>query len=323
MRFDNRHVDSKAMTVDGEAKFNQFTRNFSNVSGSAGLSFEASKEVTWKFNLARGFRAPTLAELASNGAHEGTIRYEVGDNNLKSETSLQVDGGVEINSEHVSIDASLFYNHINNFIFYEKVLTNTGADSIIVNPETGEDLTVFRFDQKNTNLYGAEISMDIHPHPLDWLHIKNTFSYTRGQFTEAIDNSKNIPFMPAARLFSELGVNFLQKGKIIRNGYVDIESDYTFKQNHPFTGYNTETGTSSYWLINSGIGADVVSKEGKKLFSIYISGMNLTNIAYQSFLSRLRYEAVNNVTGRVGVFDMGRNFSFKVNVPLDYKLKGK
>lgn len=320
LRFDNRHINAKSMIVDGEPKFSQFTRNFSNVSGSAGLSYEATKELTLKFNLARGFRAPTLAELASNGAHEGTIRYEIGDNNLKSETSLQADGGVEINSEHVSIDASLFYDHIKNFIFYEKVLNHQGGDSIIIDTETGDELDVFRFAQKDANLYGAELSMDIHPHPLDWLHIKNTFSYTRAQFTEEIDGTKNIPFIPAARLFSELGVNLLPKGKTIRNVSVNVESDYTFKQDHPFTGYNTETPTGSYWLINGGIGGDFVSKGGKKLFSLYFTGMNLTDIAYQDFLSRLRYAAVNNVTGRVGVFNTGRNFSFKLNIPLDFKM---
>src|SRR6476469_1419799 len=113
------------MIVYGEPKFSQFTGNFSNISGNAGLSYEATKELTLKFNLARGFRAPTLAELASNGAHEGTIRYEIG-------------------SEHVSIDASLFYDHIKNFIFYEKVQNAAGGDSIIVDPETGDELDVFR-----------------------------------------------------------------------------------------------------------------------------------------------------------------------------------
>lgn len=48
--------------------------------------------------------------------------------------------------------------------------------------------------------------------------------------------------------------------------------------------------------------------------------MNLADIAYQDFLSRLRYADVNNVTGREGVFNMGRNFSFKVNIPLDFKM---
>ncbi|HEX6431364.1 MAG TPA: TonB-dependent receptor, partial [Niastella sp.] len=317
IRFDSRHVNGKPMDVDNQLKFTGFSRNFSNVSGSVGVSYAASDLVTLKFNLARGFRAPNLAELSSNGAHEGTNRYEVGATDLKSETSLQVDGGFELNSEHVSLETSLFYNHINNFIFYEKVVNGAGTDSILTDPDTGDDLNVYHFDQKDANLYGAELALDIHPHPLDWLHFRNAFSYTRAQFTEAVDGTKNIPFIPAARLFTDLAVSLLPKGKTVRNLHINLESDYTFKQDHPFTGFDTETATPDYWLINAGIGGDFVSK-GKTLFSLRFTAYNLGDVAYQNHLSRLKYAAVNNVTGRTGVFNMGRNFGIKLNVPLNF-----
>lgn len=315
LRFDTRHVDGKAMDIDNELKFAGFSRNFSNVSGSVGLSYAASDLVTLKLNVARGFRAPNLAELASNGAHEGTNRFELGDNDLKSETSLQVDGGFELNSEHLSLETSLFYNHIRDFIFYEKVLNDAGEDSIQIDDETGDELKVYRFDQKDANLYGVELALDIHPHPLDWLHFRNAFSYTQARFTEAVDGTKNIPFIPAARLFTDLAVNLMPKGKTLRNLHINLESDYTFKQDDPFTGFDTETATPDYWLINAGIGADFVSK-GKTRFSLRFTAYNLGDVAYQNHLSRLKYAAVNNVTGRTGVFNMGRNFGIKLNIPL-------
>lgn len=318
IRFDTRHVTGKSMRVDNEIKFNNFTSNFSNISGSAGLSYAASNLVTLKLNVARGFRAPNMAELASNGAHEGTNRYEVGDNKLKSETSLQADGGFELNSEHVSFATNLFYNHIRNFIFYEKEQNGAGGDSILIDHETGDELNVFRFDQRDANLHGVELTLDIHPHPLDWLHFKNAFSYTRARFEQAVDGTKNIPFIPAARLFTDLAVNLLSKGTHFRNLHINLESDYTLKQDHPFTGFNTETATGDYWLINAGIGTDIVSN-GKTIFSILLTGNNLGDVAYQNHLSRLKYAAVNNVTGRMGVFNMGRNFGIKLNVPLDFK----
>ncbi|MBL0131995.1 MAG: TonB-dependent receptor [Chitinophagaceae bacterium] len=113
-------------------KFEGFKKNFSNVSGSAGFTYEVSKKVTLKFNLARGFRAPGIPELASNGAHEGTNRFEYGEQNLKSETSLQPDAGIVIAGEHVSLNANIFYNPIKNFIYYRKLLAVGGGDSLIV-----------------------------------------------------------------------------------------------------------------------------------------------------------------------------------------------
>jgi iron complex outermembrane receptor protein len=228
-----------------------------------------------------------------------------------------VDGGFELNSEHVSLETSLFYNHIKNFIFYEKMVNGAGADSILTDPGTGDALNVYHFDQKDARLYGAELALDIHPHPLDWLHFRNAFSYTRAQFADAVDGTKNIPFIPAARLYTDLAVSFLPKGKMIRNLHINLESDYTFKQDHPFTGFDTETATPDYWLINAGIGGDFVSK-GKALFSLRFTAYNLGDVAYQNHLSRLKYAAVNNVTGRTGVFNMGRNFGIKLNVPLNF-----
>lgn len=318
LRFDNRHVNSREMLDGVDIKFASFKKDFSNISGSAGLSYEAAKEVTLKLNVARGFRAPTLAELASNGAHEGTNRYEIGNNNLKSETSLQVDGGIEINTQHVSITANAFYNSISNFIFYQKVLNGSGQDSILIDPDSGDPLNVFRYSSHDARLYGVEFNMDIHPHPLDWLHFENTFSFTRAQFSSEVDGSKNVPLIPAARYIGELRGNFLPNGKLLRNLYVSFESDYTFKQNNPFTGFNTETATSGYLLLNAAIGTEVANK-GKTIFSIHLTGMNLGDVAYQNHLSRLKYTAVNNATGRMGVFNVGRNFGVKLNVPLDFK----
>src|SRR4029077_7119507 len=136
---------------DGQTKFAAFTKNFSNISGSAGASYEISKALALKANIARGFRAPNFAELASNGAHEGTNRYEIGNNDLRSEVSLQGDAGIELTTEHLSLDASLFYNHISNFIFYERVQNGAGSDSVLTDPQTGQQLDVFKFAQQNAN----------------------------------------------------------------------------------------------------------------------------------------------------------------------------
>ncbi|HRF19360.1 MAG TPA: TonB-dependent receptor, partial [Chitinophagaceae bacterium] len=144
LRFDSRSIDSKPFMEGAEEKFTAFTRNFSNISGSIGVSYEPVDFVTVKANIARGFRAPTLAELASNGTHEGTNRFEYGELNLKSETSLQLDGGVEVNYEHISLGISAFFNRMNDFIFYQKLLSTAGGDSIVL--VDGEENLAFRFN---------------------------------------------------------------------------------------------------------------------------------------------------------------------------------
>ncbi len=318
LRFDNRSVDSKEFNDGVTTKFTAFKKSFANISGSVGISYEPSDAVTLKANIARGFRAPALAELASNGAHEGTNRYEYGEQNLKSETSLQLDGGIDINYEHFSIGLAAFYNRMNDFIFYRKLESVAGGDSLV--NVGGDDIPAFKFNQSNAKLYGIEASLDIHPHPLDWLHFENAVSFVRGRFDDAIDGSNNLPLIPAAKLTSELRASFKKAGKSFQNFYVKTGVDKIFNQKKPFTGYGTETATSGYALLNAGIGTDVAAKN-KILFSLHVSASNITDVAYQNHLSRLKYTADNLVTGRSGVFGMGRNFSVKLNVPLNLMKK--
>ena len=327
LRFDNRSMNSKALFLDenghpastGNSKFDAFKRNFSNISGSVGISYEASEQVVLKLNAARGFRAPNIAELSANGVHEGTIKYEYGNQELKPEVSTQVDAGVDFNTEHVSLTASVFYNHINNFIFSRKLFNAAGTDSIPA-ADNDEGYAAFKYQQTDANLYGGEMMLDIHPHPIDWLHFENTFSYVRATASNGTDSTKYLPNIPASRWLSELKGRFKKVGKSpLRNAYVGVQMEVNLAQNDVFSAYETETPTPGYTLFNAGFGSDFLNRKNKTLFSLHFAVNNLTDVAYQNHLSRLKYAPVNEVTGRSGVYNIGRNFSVKLAVPIEFK----
>ena len=311
IRYDNRSLHSRELIENSELKFTGFSKNFSNVSGSLGVSYTPADIVTIKMNVARGFRAPAIPELATNGAHEGTNRYEYGDQNLKSETTLQGDFGIEVSGEHVLFSLSAFYNHIDNFIFYSKLSGLSGSDSLVT--VDGEMIPAYKFGQHTTNLPGFEALIDIHPHPLDWLHWENSFSYVRGKFAEPVGETTNVPFIPAPKWSSEIRASLFPKCQRFQHTLFTIEGVNYFKQDHPFTSFGTETATPGYFLLNAGLSTSVFNGK-KKLFSVYLLGNNLTDMAYQNHLSRLKYTDANPVTGRSGVYSMGRNFMFKLNI---------
>jgi iron complex outermembrane receptor protein len=60
LRFDNRSIDSKERKEGPDILFTAFKKSFANVSGSVGLTYEATNNVTLKFNVARGYRAPNM-----------------------------------------------------------------------------------------------------------------------------------------------------------------------------------------------------------------------------------------------------------------------
>jgi iron complex outermembrane receptor protein len=305
-----------ASTAGAETKFPGFESTFQNYSGSLGAAYSFSDRLTVKANLSRGFRAPNIAELGSNGVHEGTIRYEVGQPGLKAETSLQVDAGVSYVSDHVRFSVDAFENSISNYIFSRRVLNQAGTDSLV---STGPDIGLFNYVQGQARLLGGEVTLDFHPHPLDWLHFENSFSMVRARQLDVPNDQQYLPFIPADRLQSELRGNFRRQGKRLTNVYARFQLEQTFAQNRFFGAFDTETATPAYTLFNAGVGTDVADGKGRTLFSVFLTANNIFDVAYQSHLSRLKYEAVNYTTGRRGVYNMGRTVSVKVVVPLAFK----
>ena len=309
LRFDNRNVDAQEMLEDTDVKFAKFNKNYSGISGSLGLSYQLDKQSTIKLNLSRGFRAPNIAELSSNGIHEGTFRYEIGDINLKSEISHQIDAAYFLNSDHISFEFTPFVNFISNYIYTEKMQDANGNDVII---DPNDPVPAFRFTQGNAQLFGGEIFLDFHPHPFDWLHVENSFSYVRATQNNRPENEKFLPFIPAPKYRGEIKTNFEKVNNTFSDFYAKFSVDHYFKQNNIYSAFDTETATPAYTLLSVGIGADIKAFGKKDFFNVFISGENLTDVAYQNHLSRLKYAPENPATGRIGVYNMGRNFSVKL-----------
>ena len=95
LRYDHRRLHGDALQEDGEMRFTDFSRHFNGLTGSVGAVCNINDHLNLRLNVARGFRTPNMSELASNGVHEGSIRYELGNQQLKAEYSLQADLGLD------------------------------------------------------------------------------------------------------------------------------------------------------------------------------------------------------------------------------------
>ncbi|MCF7569357.1 TonB-dependent receptor [Sabulilitoribacter arenilitoris] len=270
-RFDNRNIN---ITSGINKKFNSFN-------GAFGIKKNIFKNITARLNLATGFRAPNLSELASDGTHEGTNRYEIGNANLKSEQNFQTDLALEFKNEHLEIFVNGFYNSINNYIF----LSPNG--NII------DDTPVFVYLQNDAKLYGGEFGLHFHPHPLDWLHFESSFETVTGKQ----NNDTYLPLIPANSISNTVRVEFEERW--ISKGYAFIKLRSTFDQNN-VSGF--ETNTNGFNLLSAGLGGNVLVFNNE--LNITISGNNLTNKTYINHLSRLRPD---------GIFNMGRNITIGLN----------
>ncbi|MBS1588337.1 MAG: TonB-dependent receptor [Bacteroidetes bacterium] len=326
LRGDVRWLNTHALYLDSlsqqipqplsaeEVKFSGFHRSFNSFSGSIGASYLSSPHTTFKFNLATGFRSPNIAELSANGVHEGTLRYEYGNAQLKPERSYQADLGAEYRSSHWYITISGFANFLNHYIYLQKLKTSSGNDSIPVFNNDGNYMA-YTYTQVPALLFGGELYSDLHPHPLDWLHFDNTFSFVRGiALLNQTDSTKNLPQMPQPRWRTELRVQAKSLFKSVQNIYLKMGLDFNFEQNKIFSAYGTETSSPAYTLLNAGCGFDL-NYQGRKYLTCSIAAQNLLNTPYQNHLSRLRFADTNNLTGRMGIWNQGRNISLLIQVP--------
>ncbi|MFC4233143.1 TonB-dependent receptor domain-containing protein [Parasediminibacterium paludis] len=349
LRFDTRSFSGQDHWVDSTNQapaapnaqdaiheFQGFTSKFSGLSYSFGTAYDISKNVYIKANIAGGWRAPNVAECAANGVHDGTVVYEIGDPHLQPETSIESDIAFGITTKDIAFEINLFNNAIQQFIYAKGLTSVLGGDSInnSLSAVGFGAAPVYKYTQGKANLYGGELTINLHPTAIKGLEINTALSIVNGGLKQVADSMKYLPFVPPARITADIKYHLASaEGSIFKNAYIKFGVLNCFAQNNIYrqyaiySGLNTaltpyeyaasNTGTKGYTLCSAGAGSDIVAK-GKTVFSIYLNCTNLFDINYIDYMSRFKYFPVNYTTGRVGVFNMGRNFSVKLLVPLNF-----
>ncbi|WP_313113814.1 TonB-dependent receptor [Aequorivita sediminis] len=286
IRFDSRKIDSEAARNPLEEDFiPALDKNFNSFAAALGAKINLFEKISGRLNLASGFRAPNLAELTSNGVHEGTNRFERGNHDLKSEQNFQTDLAIEYRNEHIEIFANGFYNAVNDYIFISP------TDEVI------DETPVYDYLQGNASLYGGEFGFHLHPHPLDWLHFESSFETVTGKLKD--DNY--LPLIPANSLQNTFRIEF-EDGETRKLSSVFITLKNTL--DHKNTG-NFETKTGGYSLLSAGVESSF--KLNNVMMKLAVSGTNLTDKQYVSHLSRFKPD---------GIFNIGRSVNIKLKVEI-------
>ncbi len=280
LRFDSRKIKSSPARDFGDPDYiAAIDRNFTSFTAALGGKWDLFKMVSARLNFASGFRAPNLAELTSNGIHEGTNRYERGNYNLTNEQNFQTDLSVEYRNEHVEFFVNGFYNAVNDYIFISP--TN----------ELIDETPVYDYLQDDAKLFGGEIGFHLHPHRLDWLHFESSFETVTGK----LENGNYLPLIPANSLQNTFRVE-LEDGLIRKGSNVFVTLKNTFDQSR--VG-NFETRTGGYSLLSAGVESSF--KIEKLLLKIGINGTNLTDKKYVAHLSRFKPDGIYNIGRSVNV----------------------
>ncbi len=291
LRYDYRKVSADAsddffidygFELPNSPENRKLERVFQGTTASLGSTFRPSQKWRLRMNVASGFRAPDLAELFSFGPHPGTSRFEVGNSDFVREQNIQGDFGIRYRENNFSVFGEVFYNQVDNYIFFSPTEENMG------------DLTIWKFEQDDARLYGAELGIDIQPRKFQWISLNSSLSTVIG---ERRSDGSYLPYIPPFRWNNEISLTRQKLGPI-QNPYFTISGNYIFDQNRAAP---LEENTQGYFLAGATLGGSILMNQ-KKL-NVYLSGTNLLNIAYLDHMSLFR---------PFGIRQLGRNIAINV-----------
>ncbi len=290
-RYDYRHLDVDADTVLGLAAQ---TRTWNSVTGNLGLLYHISEPVALVFNLGRGFRAPSSFDLYSNGVHEGTVAFERGNPNLRTEKSINTDLALRVQNSQVSLEVGTFLNVIQDYIYAVPTGTTDSASGF----------QIYDVTQGDARLNGLEAAVQYHP--TTYLHLQGTADYVRGQNTTT---DQPLPQMPpfratyTARLEGTHGAYLSVGGETnTRQTRLDPAEAQFYADAFGGAGYQS----ASYTLVNVGAGWGLLA--GNRTIQIDLSLRNAFNKAYADYLSRIKTNALNPGMGRTLVARVTTSF---------------
>jgi iron complex outermembrane recepter protein len=308
---------SRAEAAGAEPQFPAFRTRYQGVSASVGATYSVSEKLLLRANVARGYRAPNITEVGSNGLDPGARIVYLGNRTFGPEFSLQQDIGLSAYLPDAELSASVFNNDIQNYI-YQARLTDADGQPVVVVPGNA----TYQYQQGRARLYGAEITANLHPRALPMLAFNNSLAYVTGLNKQAdlLENhgraARYLPLIPPLHTRSELRLNSQQSWRQLTGGYLRAVLDYHAPQNRFYAVDNTETPTAGYALLGLGAGISLTSgPEKREWLQLILQLDNVLNTVYQSHLNRLKYFEyyAASPTGRMGIFNQGRNFTLKVS----------
>lgn len=288
LRYDMYNTETFALGTEGSSDYHApVSKDFSNLNGSIGATFNVDDKTMFRINLAKGYRVPNLSELTSNGMHGN--RYEIGNENLLPENSFETDLSMHYHGEFLSFDLAGFYNQINDYIFISPTTDTTS---------TG--VGIYRFSQTNAELYGGEAGIHFHPKSLPWLHVEGTYSSVIG----IQENDDYLPYMPVQKFRYEIRAERKEIG-FLKKPSIKLSALTALKQANP-SPY--ETATNGYTLVNISLYAEILIS--KQILVFGLSANNLFDTKYFDHLSTLK---------PLNYYNQGRNISVSLKIPFELR----
>ncbi len=259
-------------------------RNYHALTGSVGVLWHASDEISFGGDIGSGWRAPNVEELFINRLQEGSFMYKLGDSALVPEQSLSADFLTRITGPIVSGEISAYYNRINRYIYLSPTGEIDSSSGVMKYIESQANATLTGIDGQLSGKITTRATLTVGG---DFLLANN-------------DNAGTwLPLTPANRLMAELKYNF-PSVSFVNEPYCSADAHIVFDQNRIDP---SETRTPGYTVFDVGFGGTLHIFGRPTTIDCQVH--NLLNRAYHDNMSLYKLYA----------FEPGFDFSMTISVP--------
>ena len=273
------------------------------------FALNVGRDLTDNLDVTLGFasveRLPSVIELFMNGPHMATGRFEVGDPNLNSETSNNLDITFNYQSGDYYAYASFFINDVDNYITLmdedeghedDHHDEDHGDEDHGDENDHGDDhddhgnLIHANYIQEDAEFDGYEIEIG---RTIELGSGKLTLSYGRDVINAQFTDGHNVPRInPSRNIYS---LSYLQNDLVFKLNLKDVE-----KQNNFGEG---ESATSGYQMLDTRL-TKTIDLKGSSILKLSLFGNNLLDEVARNHSSFVKNE----------VPLPGKNYGMKFNL---------
>ena len=248
-----------------EEEIDYFDKDFENSSLALSINRDINEFLNVSMDLASVERAPSAIELYMNGAHLATGRYEIGNTNIVTERSRNVDLSIAYDRSGFFGTFTVFRNNVDDYIYLVDAATKK------------KHLTVSNYKQKDALLNGYEFELgktfELNNGNLELSIARDLVS---GEFSDGV----NIPRMtPERNIYSIL---YSQD----QGGQFNLSLKDVKQQNDIILN---ETVTKGFKMLDIRYSQKLIAESGTEIFAS-VFGHNLLNEVARNHSSFVKNE---------------------------------
>ena len=238
--------------------------DFVPVSGSLGALFHPNDWLSLGLTGSVSQRAPSAPELYARGPHEATGTFELGDDDLDTETAYTGELVLRLEQGRMKAEVAHFITQYDDYVFGELQGVTVDEDGV---PDPAGDLDLLQYRSRNALFYGGEVAAEARLAEFcdGEFGMKLQLDWVNARFSAG--SRRNVPRVTPLRW----GGGFFFHGDAFRASVSALRHERVDR-----TGF-AESETDSFVMVDADVSYRLPLFEDHASVEVFVDGRNLAN----------------------------------------------